>query len=187
MRARENIGTRYPLSAVNDETKAGVGSTTGAAIATPHPQAALTAAEIFRAGGNAIDAAVAAVCTLCVVSPASVGFAGYGGTMIAYIAREQRVVAIDFDSRAPLQYADELYGNPDDRRYSWRAVTVPGVVAGLDLALKKYGTKGWKEVLTRPLDLAENGFVLEKKLHRQLEDWRGRTDEESVAALFPGG
>ena len=48
----------------------------------------------------------------------SVGFAGYGGSLVAYIAREKRVIAIDFDSRAPLAYRPELYTEPEDRRYS---------------------------------------------------------------------
>src|SRR4051812_4090970 len=104
--------------------------------------------------------------------------------MIAYIARENRVVAIDFDSRAPLAYRDELYANPDDRRYSWRAITVPGVVAGLDLALQTFGTTSWKDVAARALKLAEEGVPVENKIRRQLEDWRERTDDESLGALF---
>jgi gamma-glutamyltranspeptidase/glutathione hydrolase len=158
-----------------------------AAVATSHPEAARAGAEIIRAGGNAVDAAVAAVCTLCVVTPGSVGLAGYGGTMIAYIAREKRVVAIDFDSRAPLAYTPELYENPADRRYSWRAVTVPGVVAGLDLALKKFGTKTWKDVAARALELAEGGFEVDKKLRRLMDEWQSRTDEEAIRSLFPSG
>lgn len=142
---------------------------------------------MLRAGGNAVDAAVAAVCTLCVVTPGSVGFAGYGGTMVAYSARDKRAVAIDFDSRAPLAYTPEVYANPDDRRYSWRAVTVPGVVGGLDLALKKFGTKTWKDVAARALELAENGFEVEKKLRRLMDEWQTRTDEEAIRSLFPSG
>ena len=168
--------------AVTDEIK-----TSGAAIATAHPEAAQAAAQMLRSGGNAIDAAVAAVCTLCVVTPMSVGFAGYGGSLIAYIAREKRVIAIDFDSRAPLAYRPELYTEPEDRRYSWRAVTVPGVVAGLDLALKQFGKKTWKDVAARAWQLAEEGIPVEKKLYRQLNDWRERTDEEAILAAFPSG
>jgi gamma-glutamyltranspeptidase / glutathione hydrolase len=158
-----------------------------AAIATSHAEAANAAAEILRAGGTAVDASVAAVCTLCVVAPASVGLLGYGGTMIAYIARENRVFAIDFDSRAPLKFTDELYADPEDRRYSWRAITVPGVVAGLDLALKKFGKKTWKEVAARAYELASDGFAVDKKLRRLLEDWQGRTDSEAIRSLFPSG
>lgn len=165
---------------MSDETKT-------AGIATSHREAALAGARILGAGGTAIDAAVAAVCTLCVVAPASVGFAGYGGTMIAYIAAEDRVAAIDFDSRAPLKYTDALYADPEDRRYSWRAVTVPGVVAGLDLALKQWGNKSWKDVAARALELAEGGFVVDKKLRRLLDDWQSRTDSEAIESLFASG
>src|SRR5437588_417652 len=166
---REIIGvTGYTLLIVTGEIK-----TARAAIATSHREAANAGAQMLRAGGNAVDAAVAAVCTLCVVAPGSVGFAGYGGTMIAYIAKENRVIAIDFDSRAPLKYSDELYANPDDRRYSWRAVTVPGVVAGLDLALKQYGTKTWRDVAARAYELASNGIEIDKKIRRLLEEWQG--------------
>jgi gamma-glutamyltranspeptidase/glutathione hydrolase len=178
--SREIISrTGYTLFIVSSETK-----TISAAIATSHPLAAAAGAGMIRTGGNAIDAAVAAICTLCVVTPMSVGFAGYGGTMVAYIAREKKVVAIDFDSRAPLKYSPELYTDPEDRRYSWRAISVPGVVAGLDLALRSFGTKTWKDVAAKALELAENGFVIEKKVRRQLEDWRERTDEHSIRAYF---
>jgi gamma-glutamyltranspeptidase/glutathione hydrolase len=158
-----------------------------AIVATSHRDAADAGAQMIRAGGNAVDAAVAAVCTLCVVAPQSVGLLGYGGAMVAYIAREKRVVAIDFDSRAPLKYTDALYANPEDRRYSWRAVTVPGVVGGLDLALKKFGTKSWKDVAARAHELAAGGIQIDKKFRRLLEDWRERTDSDSIASWFGSG
>ena len=107
--------------------------------------------------------------------------------MIAYIARENRVFAIDFDSRAPLKFTDELYADPEDRRYSWRAITVPGVVAGLDLALKKFGKKTWTDVAARAYELASDGFAVDKKLRRLLEDWQRRTDSEAIRSLFPSG
>jgi gamma-glutamyltranspeptidase / glutathione hydrolase len=167
---------------VPDEIK-----TTTAALATSHPQAAITGAEILRAGGNAIDASVAAVVTLCICAPASVGFAGYGGTMVAWIAKQKKVVAIDFDSRCPLNYKPGSLPSHEDRYFSWKAVTVPGVVAGLDLALKTFGTKSWADVSQRALKLADEGFEIDKKLHRQLEDWRTRTDEISLQAYFGDG
>lgn len=167
---------------MSDEIK-----TTTAAIATSHPQAALTGAEIFRARGNAIDAAVGAVVTLCICVPSSVGFGGYGGTMIAWIAKQKKVVAIDFDSRCPLNYKPGSLASHDEQYFSWKAVSVPGVVAGLDLALKIFGTKSWADVSQRALKLAEEGFEIDKKLHRQLEDWLTRTDDISRRAYFPDG
>jgi gamma-glutamyltranspeptidase/glutathione hydrolase len=135
-------------------------------------------------GGNAVDAAVAACLTLCVVNPQSVGFAGYGGNFVAYVARLDRVVAVDFDSRAPLEYRPELFASPDARRFGYLAVTVPGVVAGLDLALRHYGTITFAEALAHAADLAERGFVPDPICHKEITDFTARTDDASRRALF---
>src|SRR6478735_9361346 len=79
-----------------------------AAVATGHPLGAAAGLEIFQAGGNAIDAAVASMLAMCVVVPGSVGLGGYGGSAAIHIARTGQTVAIDFDSRAPLAYRDGL-------------------------------------------------------------------------------
>ena len=108
-----------------------------AAIATPHPEAAKAAEDILRHGGNAVDSAVAAVLTLCVVTPSQCGLGGYGGCMVAYMAKLNRTVAIDFDSCAPREFRPELFAS-DPRKLSldgYLAITVPAVVAGLDLLL----------------------------------------------------
>src|SRR5690348_14217150 len=82
---------------------------TTAAIATPHPAAAAAAREVFRRGGNAIDAAVGAMLGCCVALPGSVGLGGYGGSLVAYLAAGKTTIAIDFDSRAPLAYRPEPF------------------------------------------------------------------------------
>ena len=89
----------------------------------PTPAAAQAGREIFLAGGNAVDAAVGAMLACCVAMPGSVGLGGYGGSMVAYLAREQSEVAIDFDSRAPLAYRPEVFaGDPSVRhRGTWRS------------------------------------------------------------------
>src|SRR4051812_38521368 len=74
--------------------------TNSAAVATHHPQGARAARDVLAAGGNAVDAAVAAMITTCVVLPGSVGLGGYGGSMIIHLAKPRKTVAIDFDSRA---------------------------------------------------------------------------------------
>src|SRR6188472_1512016 len=83
--------------------------TNSAAVATHHPLAANAARDILQSGGNAVDAAVAAMATLCVVLPGAVAFGGYGGSMVIYSAKTGRCRAIDFDTRAPLAYRDELF------------------------------------------------------------------------------
>src|SRR5688572_25530533 len=97
------------------------------AVATPHPQAARAARDVLEQGGNAVDAAVAAMLTLCVVIPGSVGIGGYGGSMVVYDRKRRATVAIDFDSRAPLAYRDELFADPATRNTGYLATSVPGV------------------------------------------------------------
>src|SRR6185437_11448500 len=81
-----------------------------AALATPQPAAAEAGRQLLLQGGNALDAAVGAMLACCVVAPGSVGLGGYGGSLVAYRARERKTVALDFDSRAPLAYRPEIFG-----------------------------------------------------------------------------
>src|SRR5205085_6062242 len=99
------------------------------AVATPHPAAAAAAKDILLRGGNAVDAAVGAMLACCVAVPGSVGLGGYGGSMVAYLAREGKAVAVDFDSRAPLAYRPEVLGG-DWQKYNvgYLSLTVPAVV-----------------------------------------------------------
>ena len=157
------------------------------AVATEHPEAAAAARIAFERGGNAVDAAVAAMMALCVVMPGSVGFGGYGGTMVGYDAKGRRLYALDFDSRAPLAYRPELYADPAAARRGYLSVSVPGTVAGLDLALKRFGNLGWSACAAHAAALAEDGFAVGKNLASSLGDWAKRADRDSLAAVFPDG
>src|SRR5205809_6875458 len=115
-----------------------------AAVATPHPAAAEAARTILLRGGNAVDAAVGAMLASCVVAPGSVGIGGYGGSLIAYLAAQQKVIAIDFDSRAPLAFRPELFAdNRTAYEVGYRSISVPAVVAGLAMALERFGKLPW--------------------------------------------
>src|SRR5207244_7050944 len=56
------------------------------------------------------------------------------------------VIAIDFDSRAPLAFTPEAFADPKDRTIGYRSITVPAILAGLELALKNFGTMSWPQV-----------------------------------------
>ncbi|HEX8521842.1 MAG TPA: gamma-glutamyltransferase [Tepidisphaeraceae bacterium] len=160
---------------------------TPAAVATPHPQATLAARDILLDGGNAFDAAVAAMLALCTVQSHQVGLGGYGGNLVAYVARERKVIAIDFDSRAPHAFRPELFQSLPDRMLGYRAITAPAVLAGLDLVLKTRGTKTWKQVTRRAIEIAEEGFATDEASARFLAAWEQKTDAESRKHFFPNG
>jgi len=108
-------------------------------------RAATVAAGILRRGGNAVDAAVAAGFMLAVTLPRA-GNLGGGGFMLVYLAKEKKTVAIDYRETAPSATERDVFLDksgdavPGKSRDSGLGVGVPGTVAGLCLALKKYGS-----------------------------------------------
>jgi gamma-glutamyltranspeptidase / glutathione hydrolase len=157
------------------------------AIATPHPQAARAARDVLEEGGNATDAAVAAMLTLCVVIPGSVGIGGYGGSMVVYSARTRRVHGIDFDSRAPLAYRDELFADPGKRNTGYLSVSVPAVIAGLETARREFGSMAWGQLSRHAIELAEQGFVMDPELKRHADRFVEKADPVSLRAQFAAG
>jgi gamma-glutamyltranspeptidase / glutathione hydrolase len=158
-----------------------------AAVATPHPAAASAAKEILLHGGNAIDAAVSAMLACCVATPGAVGLGGYGGSLVAWLAKSNRGVAIDFDSRAPLAYRPELFAGSEQYESGYLSITVPAVVAGLSLALEKFGTESWAAVSQPAIKLATDGITMTAELKRQLDEFARKADATSRRAIFPGG
>ncbi len=158
------------------------------AVATPHPAAAAAAKEILQHGGNAIDAAVGGMLACCVATPGAVGLGGYGGSLVAYIAKTGKTIAIDFDSRAPLAYRSELFsGRPEHYESGYLSITVPAVVAGLAMALERFGTQTWSAVSQPAIRLAEEGLPMTLLLEKQLRDWLKKADAVSRQALFANG
>src|SRR5438046_9696430 len=102
------------------------------AVATPHPAAAAAARDVLLRGGNAVDAAVGAMLACCVATPGAVGLGGYGGSLVAFLAKSGRAVAVDFDSRAPVAYRPELFGGSAERYERGNlSSTVPAGGAGV--------------------------------------------------------
>lgn len=128
---------------------------------------------VLRAGGNAIDAAVAVGFALAVTHP-SAGNIGGGGFLLVRFA-DGRSTFIDFREKAPGKATRDMYldakGNPTkDSLLGWRASGVPGTVRGLAYAHAKYGRAKWSSLLAPAVTLARNGFPVSYGLSRGLKN-----------------
>ncbi|HEX2477066.1 MAG TPA: gamma-glutamyltransferase [Lacipirellulaceae bacterium] len=156
------------------------------AVACSRREAASAARDILRQGGNAIDAAVAALVVQCVIEPKNVGIGGYGGSLVLFQAKTGRVHALDFDSRAPRNF-DPATFNQSSARHGCLATGVPGIVAGIDLALREYGSLPFKTIAKSAVALAENGIVVTSELANTFKRLATQMDEISRRAHFPNG
>ena len=147
----------------------------GGIVATQNRVAGEVGARILAAGGNAVDAAVATGFALAAVEPWNSGLCGIG-FMLVYSAKEERVTVVDFGPVAPLGLdpADyPLVGGGVTTRdfFTWPSVkddrnvhgplsmAIPGHVDGLGLALEKFGTQKFADVMRPAVELAEQGIA----------------------------
>ncbi|MEW5853972.1 MAG: gamma-glutamyltransferase [Myxococcota bacterium] len=144
-------------------------------VASSHALASAAGVEIMRKGGNAVDAAVAVTLAVGVVDPQSAGIGG-GGFALWYRAADHTVRALDFRERAPLGATAHMYqdsrGNvvPDVSTDGYLAVAVPGTVAGLEELHRAGGKLPWREVVAPAIKLAEEGFLVGRRLNQALQD-----------------
>jgi gamma-glutamyltranspeptidase/glutathione hydrolase len=151
-------------------------SSRGGVVAAQHRRAAEVGAAVLEAGGDAVDAAVATSFAIGVVEPWMSGLAA-GGCMQICRADEARAHSVDYGMRSPggLDPADyplaaggkaqDLFAWPlvkDDRNVQGAsAVAVPGVVAGMELAHKRFGRIAWRELVAPAVELARQGMLLD--------------------------
>ena len=146
-------------------------------VATEQALASQVGLDILRAGGNAVDAAVGIGFALAVALP-NAGNLGGGGFMVVHEARTGKSVALDFREVAPLKATRNMYldasGNVIDGKslYTPYAVGVPGTVAGLEHALKTWGTMPLNKVVLPAVNLAEQGFPVSETLAKILQQER---------------
>jgi gamma-glutamyltranspeptidase/glutathione hydrolase len=153
-----------------------------AMVATDEELGSAAGVEILKRGGNAVDAAVAVGFALAVVEPAA-GNIGGGGFMLVRLA-DGRTTFLDYREVAPGKATRDMYikdGKLDEEAsvVGYRSVAVPGTVAGLELALKTYGTLKLAEVMAPAIRLAENGFPVSEKLAHEF------VEEKSGLERFP--
>ncbi|TMB44491.1 MAG: gamma-glutamyltransferase [Deltaproteobacteria bacterium] len=142
------------------------------AVATEHPLAAAAGAEMLRAGGTVVDAAVAAAAAVCVVHASSCGLGGGG---FALVHRDDgRDLALDYREEAPAAATPERFltgGRPDEAlaRSGGLAVGVPGEAAGLVTLHRRFGRLPLARVLAPAIRLAGDGFPLAEAPHLRRE------------------
>jgi gamma-glutamyltranspeptidase len=138
-------------------------------IASGHPLASEAGLRILKAGGNAVDAAVAAWAVQGLTEPHMTGLGGDAFILI-YLAKTREVKFINATGQAAMAATVDFYkskgGLPSDGPLS---VIVPGAVGGMELALQKYGTRKMTDVLAPAIDIAENGFPITESLAGSLE------------------
>ncbi|GAC1575901.1 MAG: gamma-glutamyltransferase [Novosphingobium sp.] len=158
-------------------------------VVSAHRLASQAGVEILRHGGNAVDAAVAVAYALAVTFPEA-GNIGGGGFMTVRLA-DGRETFIDFRETAPAAANAALYqdasGNviPGLSTRGYKAVGIPGTVAGLELAVARYGSRPRAELMAPAIAIARAGFVLDEGDARFLaEGARDFAKDTASAAVF---
>ncbi|WP_432698370.1 gamma-glutamyltransferase [Marinobacterium sp. YM272] len=159
-------------------------------VVTSHYLATDEALRVLEAGGNAIDAAVTAAFALAVTQPRS-GNIGGGGFMLVSSEERGDVTAIDYREKAPAAASRDMYLDENGEvvkersRFSHKAAGVPGTVAGLALALEKYGSITLAQALAPAIKLAEEGFVIPPRFAQGIESQAERLKQfESSRKVF---
>lgn len=143
-----------------------------AIVASQHELASKIGADVMKRGGNAIDAAIAVALALAVVYPEAGNLGGGGFMLIRF--KDGKTALIDYREMAPAAanrniFVDEngkLIKGEGSSTVGYRAAGVPGTPAGLDLALKNYGSKKltWAQLVEPARRLAQDGYVLSYRL-----------------------
>ena len=158
--------------------------------ATSHPAATLAAVEMLKAGGNAIDAAIAAVAVQCVVDPHMTGIGG--DCFVLFQPAGKAPIALNGSGRAPARAEAGWYAArgittiPDG---SAHAVTIPGAIDAWCRLAAEHGRKGLDACLASAIKAAEDGYVLTPRV---AHDWglhagRLAAHDEAAAAFLKGG
>jgi gamma-glutamyltranspeptidase/glutathione hydrolase len=169
---------------------------TGGAVASVDPEATEAGLRVLRAGGNAVDAAVATAAALGVTEPYSAGIGG-GGYFVHYDARTRRVSTLDGRETAPASAGPQTFLRPDGKTpyefaelvTSGRSVGVPGTPATWEEALDRWGTLSLRQALRPATRIARRGFVVDQTFRNQTLDNKARFAQVSTTAdlFLPDG
>ena len=156
--------------------------------ATSMPAATLTALDVLRAGGNALDAAVAAAAVMAVIEPQATGIGG--DCFCLYAQPGKPIIALNGSGRAPAAATIDWYEQHgitslDDT--SPHTVTIPGAISAWETLLAAHGTRGLDTLLQPAIAFAAEGWPIHD---RTASDWRGLADKlrrTGADAFLPGG
>jgi gamma-glutamyltranspeptidase/glutathione hydrolase len=190
-----SVGAAAPPTAPRMDTeKVPVAVGYGGAVASVDPDASAAGIEVLRAGGNAVDAAVATAAALGVTEPYSAGIGG-GGYFVYYDAKSRTVHTIDGRETAPLSAGPDLFledGKPvpfAEAVTSGLAVGVPGTPATWQKALEKWGSRPLAPLLRPAERLARDGFTVDVTFRAQTaaNEARFRHFPDTAELFLPGG
>jgi len=186
-------GFSYETPAISPETETGFAEKPGwenqdFAVAAANPLATDAGYQVIKAGGNAIDAAVAVQMVLTLVEPQSSGIGG-GGFLMHYDG--QHVQTFDGREKAPSGVDENLFIGEDGEPLSFAdavnsglSVGVPGLVMMLENAHAQHGQLPWESLFAPAITLAEEGFAVSERLHTSLADDATLRDNELARAFY---
>ena len=159
-------------------------------ISSANPLASAAGRDILRAGGSAVDAAIAAQAVLTLVEPQSSGIGG-GAFLMHFRKSDGRIEAFDGRETAPAAIRPDVFVTADGKRRSFRdastggaAVGVPGILRMLALAHKEHGKLPWARLFDRAIALSENGFAISPRLHAMIGRSKDLKDFPAARAYF---
>ena len=154
-------------------------------VVAAQKSAAEAGIEMLQKGGNAFDAAAATALALGVVEPGSSGIGG-GGFFLLYIAKEKRYVMLDARETSPrLAGNGEIYETQSSVDGP-QSAGVPGLAAGVDHLVSRYGRLNRNQITQPAIDLASEGFDVGPRLKSML-NWRGKAFSDTAKTLFLSG
>ncbi len=161
-----------------------------AMVAAANPLAVEAGLAVLRAGGSAVDAAVAVQAALGLVEPQSSGLGG-GGFLLYYDARTRKVTSYDGRETAPMGAAPDMFLGPDHKPVPFRqamvsgkATGVPGAVAMLALAQREHGALAWSQLFAGPERLARDGFQVTPRLAKDIVGPYPESSQPDAKAYF---
>ncbi len=157
-------------------------------MAAANPLATDAGFQVLKAGGNAIDAAIAVQMVLALVEPQSSGIGG-GAFLLHYDGKD--VEAFDGRETAPSAATERLFVGADGKPMSFyqavvggRSVGVPGTVRMLEMAHQQHGSLPWAKLFEPAITLAERGFKVSARLNSLLASEKYLKDDPTAAAYF---